>query len=141
MSATEKLVGLVARDPKTPASLLSRMRSRANSDNNQSLLVSIALHMSTPPYSLACLAESRFAAVRQAVSENRACPYSVLERLSEDISVDVRYRLAENPYIPINLLEQLREDENAYVSSRAEKTITRLNIEKESIKENFLQAC
>ncbi len=90
------------------------------------LLERIAEHPHVEPRTLVRLSMHHDADVRAAVSENSKTPPDVLAYLLKDESADVRYTMAENHNLAIHLLEQLGEDDNPYVSSRAQKTLLRL---------------
>jgi hypothetical protein len=90
------------------------------------LLERIAGHPHVEQYTLVRLSMHHDPDVRAAVSENLSTPPDVLAFLLKDESADVRYTMAENHNLAIHLLEQLGEDENPYVSSRAQKTLFRL---------------
>jgi hypothetical protein len=89
--------------------------------------VKIAEHPSSPDDVLKKLAADEHPEVRIAVAEHPKTPANVLEQLIMDASVDVRYALAENHSLPPDLLQKLSEDENVYVSSRAMKTLAKLD--------------
>lgn len=93
-----------------PAFLLERVAEHRNVEVRT--LVRLAMHLDSD--------------VRCAVSENPCTPIDVLRFLLQDESPDVRYSMAENHNIDSELLEKLCDDENPYVSSRARKTLLRL---------------
>jgi hypothetical protein len=94
------------------------------------LLERVAEHRNAEPRTLVRLAMHLDSDVRCAVAENPRTPMDVLHFLLQDESPDVRYSMAENHNLPNELLEKLCEDENPYVSSRARKTLTRLETNK-----------
>jgi len=94
------------------------------------LLVRLAEHRHAEPHTLVKLSMHQDPDIRAAVSENPNTPADVLRYLIKDESPDVRYTMAENHNLALALLESLCEDENPYVSSRAQKTILRLQTNK-----------
>lgn len=110
---------LIAKDPATPASVLSRLAS----SRQQNVLEQVASHSNTHPSTLQSLSKSHHFQVRQEVADNPNTPLDVLLKLACDEHPDVRYRLAENANLPLTILKILVEDENPFVCSRAGTTI------------------
>lgn len=126
--ASARLGILIAKDPATPASVLSRLAS----SRQQAVLAWVASHTNTDATTLSTLSDSHHFQVRQEVAENPNTPYDVLRKLASDEHPDVRYRIAENANLPITILAILLEDENPFVCSRASTTIENVRQEKKA---------
>lgn len=113
----------IATFPDSPSAVLDFLATL----NDEELLIRIAENPQTWPVTLARLARSEYSQVRIAVADNSSTPIDVLKTLATDSCLDVRYSMAENPALPSKMLQQLAGDENAYVSTRAAKTIARRN--------------
>ncbi|HEY9678963.1 MAG TPA: hypothetical protein V6C76_13220 [Drouetiella sp.] len=90
------------------------------------LIERVAEHKKASPETLTRLSLHDDPIVRTAVCENPNTPVDVLEYLVNDDCPDVRYAMAENHNLANNLLITLCDDDNPYVSSRAQKTLLRL---------------
>jgi hypothetical protein len=86
----------------------------------------VAENEGTPAFILAQLAVDSDPEVRVAAGTNQATPVDVVFALLLDPDPTVRYGLAEDPHAPIGVLRKLTLDENAYVSARAQKTLSAL---------------
>lgn len=80
-----------------------------------------------PAFVLRHLASHANAELRTAVADHKNSPIDLLIYLADDADADVRYALAENHNNSLVVLQKLSNDLNPYVSSRAEKTLARLN--------------
>lgn len=114
---------LIATHPDSPAAVLDFL---SNLDNEE-LLIRIAEHPQCSAPTLARLAQSKYSTVRMALADNSNTPIHVIKMLTHDESVDLRYAMAENPGLPASLLNELCNDDNAYVASRASRTMARRN--------------
>lgn len=122
-SHTSYVRWLIATHPDSPAAVLDFL-SNIDAEN---LLVRIAESPQVSGPTLARLAESPYSSVRIAVAENENTPIHIVKKLTRDENLDVRYSMAENPALPASLLTDLSLDNNAYVSTRALKTMARRN--------------
>jgi chromosome condensin MukBEF complex kleisin-like MukF subunit len=113
---------LLAINPNTPPPVLDQLAN----DEATVLLERIAENPKTHHYTLARLANHADQQVRAAVAENANSSIKTIWRLARDTSVDVRLRVAESYYVPVTVLRVLAMDENPYVQQRAQKTITRI---------------
>jgi hypothetical protein len=122
-SHTTFLRFMMATYPETPAEVLEYLSSFDDCE----LLIRIAENPQTPPRTLQTLAAHENSEVRLAVADNKETPLPILLQMLGGADVDIRYRMAENPALPAKMLNQLTEDENAYVASRARRTLMRRN--------------
>src|SRR6185437_808376 len=122
-SHTTFLRWTMATYPETPPEVLEYL---ASFDDRQ-LLIRIAENPQTPAPTLETLSAHQDSEVRVAVADNKATPLPILLQMLSGGDVDIRYRMAENPELPAKMLNQLTEDENAYVASRAQRTLMRRN--------------
>lgn len=114
---------LIVTHPDSPAAVLDFL---SNIDKEE-LLIRIAENPQAATPTLARLAQSPYDAVRIAVADNGNTPIHIVKSLTHDPSADVRYSMAENPALPATLLTDLSNDDNAYVATRARKTMARRN--------------
>lgn len=105
--------------PQTPEGALIELANHPDSRVRRR----VAENSATAVGTLLCLAADPNPDVRLAVAENPALPIERLSEFVQDESVDLRYALAENHSMPAALLYALTADENAYVASRAFKTL------------------
>lgn len=113
----------IATYPDSPSAVLEYL---CQFDNEQ-LLVRIAENPQASTDTLARLSTSKYNSVRIAVADNQNTPIHAIRALTLDEDVDVRYSMAENPALPATLLAQLSADSNAYVATRAARTMARRN--------------
>jgi hypothetical protein len=114
---------MIATHPESPAAVLDYLANLGDEE----LLVRIAENPQASTDTLTRLAKSQHASVRIAVADNPNTPIHVVKGLTLDEALDVRYSLAENPALPASILIELSNDDNAYVATRAKKTILRRN--------------
>lgn len=112
---------LIVNHPDSPPEVLSYLAATGN----RKLLIRIAEHPHASAEILTELSRHDDGDVRLAVADNGHTPLPVLLEMAVGLDADVRYRLAENPALPATILSQLANDENAYVSTRAQRTLMR----------------
>lgn len=113
---------LIAVQPESPGAMLQIIAEQCT----DAFVERVAENPGTWPSTLRSLAKHASPKVRSAVSQNSNTPCDVLFELAHDQSADVRYAMAEGAQGDIQLLNHLLEDENAYVASRAKRTLARL---------------
>lgn len=121
-TSSSKLQWQLVHDPDTPGDVLHDLCDVLPTF----LLERVAEHCRTEVKTLSLLSMHVDPNVRAGVSENPNTPLEVLEYLVNDDCPDVRYTMAENHNLARNLLISLCDDDNPYVSSRAQKTLMRL---------------
>jgi hypothetical protein len=114
---------MIAACPDSPAEALEFL----SNFTDPSVLVRVAENPKTAASTLQKLAAHPKLDVRLAVVDNSNTPLPILMEMAIQEGADVRFRLAENPALPAKLLQQLAEDSNAYVSTRAMRTLARRN--------------
>jgi hypothetical protein len=125
---------LMAGSPKTSSLSLGILASSTHSR----VRARVAENPNCSVFTLRKLCQDSDPEVRECLAWNKNLNTEIVERLINDQSPDVRYSLAENPQLEIKYLEILANDENAYVASRAAKTLKMsqgLNKRKENIEE------
>jgi hypothetical protein len=113
---------LIAVQPDSPGAMLQIIAEQCTAG----FVERVAENPGTWPSTLRNLANHDSAKVRVAVCQNPNTPGDVLFELAHDESPDVRYAMAEGMQGDSQLLHHLMEDENAYVASRAKKTLAKL---------------
>lgn len=94
----------------------------------------IAMNPSTPPDVLRQFAEDAY--LRQALPSNPSTPSDVLRLLSNDDNWNTRYHVALNLSTPVEALKKLAGDVNDSVSSKAQESLAKREVE---IKESALR--
>lgn len=112
---------VLASNPHTSPWVLKKLAK----EENHKLRAKVAENPKTPLDVIEQLASDKHPDVRVAVAENINAPEHILEKLAKDESEDVRLGIAENPRIPARILEILASDENMFVSSSANKSLSK----------------
>jgi hypothetical protein len=118
-----KVCWLMAVNPATPSAVLDVIASVSSS----AFAERVAENPNTSATTLMRLANHQSHQVRCAVADNPNVPLPVMIKLATDEHADIRYCLAENHNLPELVLQILAEDQNCYVSSRANRTLSRMN--------------
>jgi hypothetical protein len=92
------------------------------------------MNPSTPPDVLRQFAEHPW--LRQILPSNSSTPPDILEQLADDTNWIVRHHVALNPSTPVNVLKKLAGDVNDSVSSKAQESLAKHEVE---IKESALR--
>ena len=116
----------LAVNPKTPPSVLDELCTGAS----DSFLERIAEGSNIGASTLAQLSYQAVAEIRIATASNPATPLASIMLLVEDDNPDVRFSIAENSNVPTEALEILARDDNPYIKMRAERTLSRAEIER-----------
>lgn len=109
----------VSGNPSTPPETLARLADSVRG----SVRRTVAQNPSTPPTALECLAGDGDADVRRAVATHSSSPPATLARLAGDKEWDVRAVVARNPNTPAAILGKLVGDANDNVRRNAAKQL------------------